>query len=126
MADPSKARLKSILYICDDYALGATRARVLQHEGYDVTLAADVQEGRKHWRERSRGFDLVLFEIAGAARPALDLCDEIKGDRPDQLYAVLASTRTYFSPQACPDEVLRKDDGPRSVVEQVHALLAQA
>jgi CheY-like chemotaxis protein len=125
MADPTTARLKTILYVCDDPVLGAVRARVLQQEGYDITLASDVQEGRKHWRELA-GFDLVLFEVSGEVRPALDLCEEIKQDHPDQLYAVLASSRTYLSPGACPDGIVNKDEGPRSVVEQVHALLAQA
>lgn len=125
MSAPAEPKLKTILYLCDDPNLGAVRARVLEREGY-VVVTADVQEGRKHWRERRRNFDLVLFEILGNPRDALDLCDEIKSDTPDQLYAVLASSRTYFSGEACPDEILHKDDGPRSVVEQVNLLLSEA
>lgn len=126
MADPTQARFKTILYVCDDSSLGTTRAQVLEREGYEVVLSSDVQEGRKHWRERRRHFDLVLFEISGDVRPALDLCEEIKREQREQLYAVLTSARTYLSPKACPDNVLHKDDGPRSVLDQVNALLAQA
>jgi DNA-binding NtrC family response regulator len=126
MADLATPMLKTILYICDDSGLGPIRSRVLAKEGYDVILASAVQEGRKHWRERPASFDLVLFEISGDVRPALDLCEEIKADRVSQLYAVLASSRSYFSPGACPDGIVNRDDGPRSVVEQVNALLAEA
>src|SRR5688572_8325314 len=103
MAGPSNARGKSILYVCDDVVLGDTRARVLQGEGYDVIVAGDVQGARRLWRNLREPFDLVLFEISGDIRPALEMCEEIKSERREQLYAILASTRTYLSRASCPD-----------------------
>ena len=53
----------AVLFVDDDETSRAVGARLLQRIGFDVTLAADGEEGLERFKERSDAFCLVLLDL---------------------------------------------------------------
>jgi len=76
MENTNKA--KRILIMEDEQFLRDLYVQILKEEGYDVTEAADGEEGYKHLHEG--GFDLILMDIMMPKMTGLDIMKKLKDD----------------------------------------------
>jgi CheY-like chemotaxis protein len=112
-----------IVMIQNDPYLIETRTALLKSKGYEVQAVHTVDEARdicSHF-----ACDLVIVDSEQNHSRALELCEEIKQVNPEMNVAVIAWYNTP-SDSDCPDEVIRREGGPREFLTKVQAALASA
>ncbi len=114
------SRQQHIVLIQNDPYLTETRAAILTTHGYSVEVVQSVKEARERCREFQ--CDLVIVDADKAHTTALELCDEIKQNNP-KLNVVLMTGYHVYLDTDCPDEIIRKEEGPRGFIAKVDNLL---
>lgn len=120
MTETSKHR---IVLIQNDPYLIETRKALLESRGYEVAAVHTVDEARSVCRDYV--CDLVIVDSEQNHKGALELCEEIKLTSPGVNVALIAWYNT--SPDSeCPDEIIRREGGPREFLDKVESALAEA
>ena len=109
-----------VLLIHESYRVALTRAALLQNRGYLVHLADTRDEARRLLTDFD--FALVLVDSERNHQDALELCEELKRDSPGINVAIVAWYNTPVR-STCPDEVIRREDGPQGIVAAVQSIL---
>ena len=114
---------KRVLLVDTNAGMRQQRATVLRKHGLEVTCASDLQDARSLCRHES--YNLVLIDAGEDRGGALDLCREIKGERPGQLVAFLVGEPHYLatSPEPGADGL---PHAPRVSGEMLKTLLTHA
>lgn len=94
--------MTEILVVEDDLAASKMLTLLLQRAGYDVTPVTNAAEA---WQKVQRGVDLVVLDLGLPDRDGLDLCRDIRQQRPG-LPILVVTARTSE-----PDTVLALDAG---------------
>jgi two-component system response regulator AtoC len=79
----------SVLVVDDDASVRDFIVSTLEDEGYDITSAADADEGLGAMRERS--FDLVITDVHMGKRSGIELCRQAAESHPDVPVIVLTA-----------------------------------
>ena len=95
---------------------------LLQFRGYETTLAKSREEVRELLAEAT--YDLVIVQVEFDRQSALEFCEELKQTYPIVKVALLAHHTLYFPPNACPDGIIARQDGPAQFLKQVEQLVA--
>lgn len=111
-----------ILLVNGENTVQHLRALMLRMEGYHVDTAADLRAARAVISAACE-YHLVIVDVGYFAAPGLAFCEEIK-----QQYAALkvlmqVDGNLYLDRNACPDEVVSKQEGPRHFVQEVERML---
>lgn len=118
-----EASANRVLLIHESYKVALTRAALLQRKGYSVHLADGREEAKRLLTDFH--FGLVIVDSEQNHRDAIELCEELKKDSPGINVAIVAWYNTPVR-STCPDEVIRREDGPQGVVAAVQSLLPPA
>jgi len=113
---------KRVLLVDDEPQILRLRADILQRQGHEVETACSLEQARAVWRRGT--YSLIIVDLRQQPKEALVFCEELKREDPDQLVAFLTAPMIYVPRNACPDDVIPKEDGPQEFVERVQALLA--
>ena len=95
-------------------------ALILEHRGYDVTVAADGAEAVRQARERHP--DLILMDLQMPRLSGLEAADVLKGDASTSHIPILAVTAATISEDIREHGfcgILRKPVLPRQVMKAV-------
>ena len=112
---------KTILLVDGEGGLQRLRAMLLSGRGFDAELAKSLEDGFQKIRQRQ--YQLVVVDVKHYAQAALDFCEEVKRECPDLKVALMADHTIYFPANTCPDEIIRKQDGPEAFLNQVEGML---
>src|SRR5579864_3844746 len=99
---------KRIVLIQEDPYLFETRKALLESSGYLVEPVHTVKEARRRCLELD--CDLVIVDSDKDHNTALELCEEIKLNRPQINVAVMTGYHVYLHSD-CPDEVIGQEEG---------------
>ena len=113
-------RTPHIVLVEDDSYLTESRKAILETNGYSVEIVGTVREARQ--RCRTLRCDLVIVDAKEKHDTALELCEEIKLHNPKLCVALMTGYYVYLHSE-CPDEVIRKDEGPQGFLAKVSDLL---
>jgi len=122
MAASNAEATKKVLLVDDDPQILGLRAEILHLQGYEVQTAGSLDQARAAWQPAK--YSLIVVDLRGQVQAAMEFCEEIKREHPDQLVAFLTAPMTYVPSNSCPDDVIPKERGPAEFVERVQALLA--
>jgi DNA-binding response OmpR family regulator len=115
-----KAAQRIVLVQNDPYLVD-TRKAILEQHGYTVAAVHTVEEARTICRNFA--CDLVIVDTEENYRTALELCEEIKSEKPDVNVAVMTWNAAEIDSD-CPDEVIRRERGPQELLDKVRLALA--
>ncbi|MGE5372484.1 MAG: response regulator transcription factor [Solirubrobacterales bacterium] len=73
--------MRKILVIDDDESIRMLLYRFLTEEGYEVSMAANGQDG--HAQHQSNQFDLVITDLFMPGKDGLEFIQEVKAEHPD-------------------------------------------
>jgi len=113
---------KRVLLVDDEPQMLRLRTDILQRQGHDVDAARTLDEARAAWQPGK--YSLIIVDLRKQPKQALAFCEELKREDPDQLVAFLTAPMIHVPRNACPDDVIPKEEGPQEFVERVQALLA--
>jgi DNA-binding response OmpR family regulator len=114
----------SILLVDGDETLQSLRTLMLRLRGYRVERVATLQDARRRTTETH--FGLVLVDVAKFPDAGLPFCEEVKAMRPGIKVAFLANHTLYLPADACPDDVIARQDGPEQFLSRVDELVADS
>jgi len=80
--------MSRILVVDDEEGIRTSIRRVLELDGYEVTLAADGDEGELRFRENHP--DLVITDIVMPGKNGLEMLSNLKADFPDMKAIVMS------------------------------------
>lgn len=112
---------RRIVMIQNDHYLVETRKAILERHGFAVEAVHTVDEARAACRRMH--CDLVIVDSEQNHSLAMELCEEIKAGNPGLSVAVIAWYNTPADSD-CPDEIIRREEGPQGLVSKVNAALA--
>jgi DNA-binding response OmpR family regulator len=114
---------KKILLVDDEPRIRELRALILEGQGHQVETADTLEEARAAWLPGK--YSLIIVDLRRQPQEAMDFCEEIKAESPEQLIAFLTAPMVHVSPpNSCPDDVIRQEEGPEEFVKRVQSLLA--
>ncbi len=108
---PVSPRSAHILYVDDDEMIAFLMERLLQRQGYRVTVFTHVAQALQAVRDGHEPFDLVITDYNMPGMSGLDFARAVKALRPD---SPLAITSGYIS------EELREQAPAAGVSELIH------
>jgi DNA-binding response OmpR family regulator len=114
--------VKKILLVDDESRIRDLRALILRGQGHVVQTAATLEEARAAWLPGK--YSLIIVDLRRQPKEAMDFCEEIKQESPDQLVAFLTAPMIYVPSNSCPDDVIRQEEGPEEFVQRIQSLLA--
>ncbi len=82
-------RKQHLLIVEDEEAIRTGLADVFVYHGYDVTTAADGNEGLT--LALSRSYDLILLDIMMPGRNGFEVCEAVRARHPDQAVIMLTA-----------------------------------
>jgi len=120
---------KRILIMEDEKFLRDLYVQILKEEGYEVTEAADGEEGYRHLHEG--GFDLILMDIMLPKMTGLDIMKKLKDDpvlKPNGKIIFLTNLNqdidinegVAFGVSGC---LIKSDYTPDQIIKQVKGFL---
>lgn len=112
---------KRIVLVQSDPYLFDSRKALLEQHGYRVTAVHTIDEARVACEKIV--CDLVIVDTEEDYRAASELCEEIKAGKPNINVAVITWDAADIESD-CPDEVIRRDRGPKELLNKVKAALA--
>jgi CheY-like chemotaxis protein len=113
-----------ILLVNGDPTLQGLRRLMLRQRGYHVESVHTLDEALSLLA--AAGYSLVMVDAGYDPTEAIEFCEQVKKLNPAQKVALLANHTLYLPSQACPDEVLSKQDGPEQFLTSVDQLIQQA
>jgi len=114
-------RRPRILLVDGDLTVQHLRALMLRMKGYEVDLAASLEEART--KTDLIRYKLVIVDVGHFADPGLDFCEELKSKYPDQKVLMQMDYHLFLNRNSCPDAVVSKEEGPQTFVNEVESLL---
>lgn len=110
--------MKKILVVDDDFLVGRNCAKILEAEGFEVSVVRGAEEALKLFREKK--FDLLVVDVKMPRRDGLSLLAEIRNlsaetpaivmsgyPTPETVADIFASEATQFLPKPFkPDDLL--------------------
>ena len=111
-----------ILLVNGDHTVQHLRALMLRLKGYEVDLAASLNEARS--KTDLIQYELVIVDVGHFAQPGLEFCEELKQKYPGQKVLMQMDYHLFLHGNTCPDAVVSKEEGPQSFVNEVESLLA--
>ncbi|HZQ90472.1 MAG TPA: hypothetical protein VFA60_01625 [Terriglobales bacterium] len=110
-----------ILLVNGDATVQRLRKIMLRQRGYKVEGARTLGEALNMLTVGE--FALVMVDVGHNAAEALEFCEQIKATNPAQKLALIANHTLYLPSEACPDEVLSKQDGPEQFLSSVDQMI---
>jgi DNA-binding NtrC family response regulator len=98
-----------------------TRRALLTSRGYSVEVVHSVTEARARCREFK--CDLVIVDANKAHNPAMELCEEIKQHNPSLNVVLMTGYHVYLHTE-CPDDIVRREEGPEGLIAKIERLLS--
>ena len=86
---------KHILMVVTRSPKNNLRVSVLRKHGLEVVCANHIGDARMLWHPDT--YDLVLFDLRHENGAAIELCRDIKAERPGQLVAFLVGKPDYLA-----------------------------
>ena len=116
-----------LLLVDDDRRIRELLSRVLQKNGYRVTLARDAAEARIHLR--SFAFDLVVLDVMMPGETGLDFAADVRRSSEVPILMLTALTDTddrVRGLEAGADDYLAKPYEPRELLLRIASILRRA
>ena len=115
-------RAQTILHVCSRETILELRDQILKLHGYEVDSTLLIAHGLQ--LATAREYDLVVIDVEGDGRipSAEKLCQDIKALRPDQEIVFVCNYRVSIESD-CPDEVIRSEFNPKSMIDGIQAIL---
>ena len=114
---------KHVLMVVTRSPKNNLRVNVLRKHGLEVVCANHIGEARMLWHPDT--YDLVLFDLRHENGAAVELCHDIKNERPGQLVAFFVGKPDYFA-AAPPEAEINSDETPKRYEETLRQLMATA
>lgn len=121
--------MNRILLIEDDQSLGATLTRFLSDEGYDVTLATTLQEGKARFKEVNgeQAYRLIVLDWMLPDGQGIDFLNELRG-RSLRTPVIMLTARTelidkVIGLESGANDYVTKPFEPRELVARIRAQL---
>jgi len=112
---------KRIVLVQNDRYLIDTRKALLEQQGYTVVAVHTVESARLACQNMH--CDLVVVDSEEDYDAALELCEELKAEQPDNIVAVITWTESDLNSE-CPDEVIPRVKGPQVFLNKIRHALA--
>lgn len=109
MSESRTPAARGVILLLDDSRLaGAARAEHLEDRGFQVRLASTVDEAEALWE--ADHFTLVLVAVKNDLVRAVEFCDRIKNEHPNQTIGLLVPGTADLPVTHCPDLMWPEED----------------
>ncbi len=98
-AKKSVRQTKGVLLVESPSSARERHLKTLERNGYQVTTADTIDNGRSHWSPSRYG--LVIVSVNGFGKAAAEFCDELKETDSEQVIALIFSPDQDLPATSC-------------------------